>query len=76
MLPQTPARLARRTGSAPTGERGGSVQVAVSQKFDILSSDPRAVRKLMDSLKPDFENLVRRALEKLESNRRRTAYAQ
>ena len=76
VLPQTPARLARRTGSAPTGERGGSVQVAVSQKFDILSSDPRAVRKLMDSLKPDFENLVRRALEKLESNRRRTAYAQ
>ena len=76
VLPQTPARLARRTGNAPTGERGGSVQVAVSQKFDILSSDPRAVRKLMDSLKPDFENLVRRALEKLESNRRRTAYAQ
>ena len=76
VLPQTPARLARRAGNAPTGERGGSVQVAVSQKFDILSSDPRAVRKLMDSLKPDFENLVRRALEKLESNRRRTAYAQ
>lgn len=75
VLPQTPARLARRTGSAPTGERGG-MQIAVSQKFDILSSDPRAVRKLMDSLKPDFENLVRRALEKLESNRRRTAYAQ
>ena len=52
------------------------MQIAVSQKFDILSSDPRAVRKLMDSLKPDFEALVRRALEQLESNRRRTAYAQ
>ncbi len=75
VLPQTPGRLARRAGSAPTGERGG-MQIAVSQKFDILSSDPRAVRKLMDSLKPDFEALVRRALEQLESNRRRTAYAQ
>lgn len=77
-LPQTPALLAGRKGkAAPAGadESGRGMRVELHQQFGLVG-DPRAVRRIMESLKPDFEQLVRRALDKLASDRRRTAYAQ
>lgn len=78
-LPQTPALLAGRKGKAApatgTDENRGGMRVELHQQFGLVG-DPRAVRQIMESLKPDFEQLVRRALDKLASDRRRTAYAQ
>ena len=77
-LPRTPALLAGRKGKAvPAGadENRGGMRVELHQQFGLVG-DPRAVRQIMESLKPDFEQLVRRALDKLASDRRRTAYAQ
>lgn len=77
-LPRTPALLAGRKGKAvPAGadESGSGLHVELHQQFGLVG-DPRAVRRIMESLKPDFEQLVRRALDKLASDRRRTAYAQ
>lgn len=77
-LPQTPALLAGRKGkAAPAGadENRGGLHVELHQQFGLVG-DPRAVRQIMEHLKPDFEQLVRRALDKLASDRRRTAYAQ
>lgn len=76
-LPRTPALLTARrkktASSAPSDS--GDLHVEVRQQFGLVG-DPRAVRQIMESLKPDFEQLVRRALDKLASDRRRTAYAQ
>lgn len=77
-LPRTPALLAGRKGKAvPAGadESGRGLHVELHQQFGLVG-DPRAVRQIMESLKPDFEQLVRLALDKLASDRRRTAYAQ
>lgn len=78
-LPRTPALLAGRKGKAVpatgTDENRGGMHVELHQQFGLVG-DPRAVRQIMVSLKPDFEQLVRRALDKLASDRRRTAYAQ
>ncbi|HJA75417.1 MAG TPA: phage tail tape measure protein [Candidatus Desulfovibrio gallistercoris] len=78
-LPRTPALLAGRKGKAApatgTDENRGGMRVELHQQFGLVG-DPRAVRQIMESLKPDFEQLVRRALDKLASDRRRTAYAQ
>ncbi|WP_346667513.1 phage tail tape measure protein [uncultured Desulfovibrio sp.] len=77
-LPRTPALLAgRKEKAAPAGadESGRGMHVELHQQFGLVG-DPRAVRRIMESLKPDFEQLVRRALDKLASDRRRTAYAQ
>lgn len=78
-LPQTPALLAGRKGkTAPatgTDESRSGLHVELHQQFGLVG-DPRAVRQIMEHLKPDFEQLVRRALDKLASDRRRTAYAQ
>ena len=79
VLPQTPALLAGRKGKAAsatgTDESGRGLHVELHQQFGLVG-DPRAVRQIMEHLKPDFEQLVRRALDKLASDRRRTAYAQ
>ena len=77
-LPQAPelAKAAMRgTGKASSPATGG-VTVDLTQNFDLIAEDARAVRKVLESIKPDMEALVRRALEKLQSDRRRTAYAQ
>ncbi len=72
-LPRTPAMLTARAPRKSGGATG--ISVDLTQNFSLLG-DPAAVRKVMEQLKPDFEALVRRALEKLQSDRRRTAYAQ
>lgn len=75
-LPQTPARLARRGGStAQASGNNGRIMVDLTQNFSLMSSDPRAVRRVLESIKPDMEALIRRALDKIASDRRRTAYA-
>lgn len=75
-LPQTPARLARRGGNAPQAAgSNGQIMVDLTQNFSLMSSDPRAVRRVLESIKPDMEALIRRALDKIASDRRRTAYA-
>lgn len=75
-LPQTPARLARRGGStAQAAGSNGQIMVDLTQNFSLMSSDPRAVRRVLESIKPDMEALIRRALDKIASDRRRTAYA-
>ena len=75
-LPQTPARLARRGGNtAQASGNNGQIMVDLTQNFSLMSSDPRAVRRVLESIKPDMEALIRRALDKIASDRRRTAYA-
>ena len=75
-LPQTPARLARRGGTtAQAAGPDGQIMVDLTQNFSLMSSDPRAVRRVLESIKPDMEALIRRALDKIASDRRRTAYA-
>ena len=75
-LPQTPARLARRGGNAAQASgSNGQIMVDLTQHFSLMSSDPRAVRRVLESIKPDMEALIRRALDKIASDRRRTAYA-
>lgn len=75
-LPQTPARLARRGGStAQAAGNNGQIMVDLTQNFSLMSSDPRSVRRVLESIKPDMEALIRRALDKIASDRRRTAYA-
>ena len=75
-LPQTPARLAHRGGNtAQASGSNGQIMVDLTQNFSLMSSDPRAVRRVLESIKPDMEALIRRALDKIASDRRRTAYA-
>ena len=75
-LPRTPARLARRGGfTAQAAGNNGQIMVDLTQNFSLMSSDPRAVRRVLESIKPDMETLIRRALDKIASDRRRTAYA-
>ena len=77
LLPTAPARVAR--ASRQSSQQGGGpreLTIDVTQNFDILSSDPQAARKLLESIRPDMEGLIRRALARLESNQRRTIYAQ
>ena len=77
-LPQAPelANAAMRGAGKSGSSTSGSVTVDLTQNFDLIADDARAVRKVLESIKPDMEALVRRALEKLQSDRRRTAYAQ
>lgn len=77
VLPSAPAsvsRVRRQREQAPDSPR--ELTINVSQEFDILSSDPRAAQKLLESIRPDMEALIRRALARLDSNQRRTVYAQ
>lgn len=75
-LPKTPALISGKSGTPPNGGQPASIQIELSQQFDLIAQDASAVRKVMESLKPDFEALVRRALNKINSDKRRTAYAQ
>lgn len=77
-LPQSPelAKAVMRGAAKVGAPASGSVTVDLTQHFDLIAGDARAVRKVLESIKPDMEALVRRALEKLQSDRRRTAYAQ
>lgn len=75
-LPQTPILVEQVSKAKKRAEQAPSIAVDLTQHFELMGQDTGAIRKVMESLKPDFEALVRRALEKIQSDRRRTAYAQ
>lgn len=78
-LPRTPGLVSKsmqKKGAASAGSAQASGPISFTQNFDVMSSDPAAFKKVMETLKPDFEALVKRALDKISSDRRRTAYAQ
>ena len=77
-LPQAPAMLARKQGQksreAQTGQQG--ISIDLTQNFDLITQDAAAARKVLEAVKPEMEALIRRALAKIASDKRRTAYAQ
>ena len=78
MLPQAPSLVAGKGKGKPQAKQPEQREISIdlTQNFELISDNPAAVRKVMDSLKPDFEALVRKALAKISSDRTRTAYAQ
>ena len=77
-LPQAPSLIAKNRKAKQEAKQTGqqAVSIDLTQNFDLITQDAAAVRKVMESLKPDFEALVRRALDKMQSDKRRTAYGQ
>ena len=75
-LPKTPSLLPQSRRERDRQAGPANISIDLTQNFDLISDDPRAVRKILESLKPDMEALVRRALARMQSDRRRTAYAQ
>lgn len=77
MLPQTPLLL-ERSRKAPTQrqpEASGDIQIV--QHFNIADAgNLPALKKELRRLEPEFEKLVRRALERMRSDKARTAHAQ
>ena len=71
-LPQAGAGQARPASAAP--DKG--ISVDLKQYFDLSQADGSAIKKALESIKPDIEALVGRALEGLRSNKSRTQYAQ
>ena len=74
ILPQSPAAVSR--GRERTSASSRVLNIDLKQYFDVISADGSAVKKVLTSIKPDIEALIRRALEKLAADRRRTHYAQ
>lgn len=75
ILPQTPQLLNKLSTANSQGNSQG-LTIDLTQNFDLISQDPASVRKVLETLKPEFEALVKKALEKISSDKRRTAYAQ
>lgn len=61
---------------AASSLRGQGISIDLTQNFDLITQDASAVRKVLEAIRPDMEALIRRALEKISSDRRRTSYAQ
>ena len=74
ILPQSPAAVSH--GRERTSASSRALNIDLKQYFDVISADGSAVKKVLTSIKPDIEALIRRALEKLAADRRRTHYAQ
>nr|WP_294508669.1 phage tail tape measure protein [uncultured Bilophila sp.] len=77
VLPQTPMLL-ERNKKAPTQrqpEASGDIQIV--QHFNIADAgNLPTLKKELRRLEPEFEKLVRRALDKMRSDKARTAHAQ
>lgn len=73
ILPQSPAAVSRNR-EADASPR--ALNINLKQYFDVIATDGAAVKKVLSSIKPDIEALIRRALEKMAEDRRRTQYAQ
>lgn len=77
VLPQTPLLL-ERNKKVPTQrqpEASGDIQIV--QHFNIADAgNLPALKKELRRLEPEFEKLVRRALERMRSDKARTAHAQ
>ncbi len=78
VLPQTPMLLERNKRAPERREReaaAGDIQIV--QHFSIADAgNLPALKKELRRLEPEFEKLVRRALERMRSDKARTAHAQ
>lgn len=78
VLPQTPMLLERNKRAPERREReapAGNIQIV--QHFNIADAgNLSALKKELRRLEPEFEKLVRRALERMRSDKARTAHAQ
>ena len=78
VLPQTPMLLERNKRAPERREReapAGNIQIV--QHFNIADAgNLPALKKELGRLEPEFEKLVRRALERMRSDKARTAHAQ
>ena len=78
VLPQTPMLLERNKRAPERREReapAGNIQIV--QHFNIADAgNLPALKKELRRLEPEFEKLVRRALERMRSDKARTAHAQ
>lgn len=78
VLPQTPMLLERNKRAPERREReapAGDIQIV--QHFNIADAgNVSALKKELHRLEPEFEKLVRRVLERMRSDKARTAHAQ
>ena len=77
VLPQTPMLLERNKRAPERREReapAGDIQIV--QHFNVSGENVNEFKKELRRLEPEFEKLVRRALDKMRSDKARTAHAQ
>uniref|UniRef100_UPI003FEE4FD3 phage tail tape measure protein n=1 Tax=Bilophila wadsworthia TaxID=35833 RepID=UPI003FEE4FD3 len=77
VLPQTPLLLERSRKAPAQRQPEASGDIQIVQHFNIADAGNRpALKKELRRLEPEFEKLVRRALERMRSDKARTAHAQ
>lgn len=77
VLPQTPLLLERNKKAPAQRRPEASGDVQIVQHFNITDAgNLPALKKELRRLEPEFEKLVRRALERMRSDKARTAHAQ
>lgn len=77
VLPQTPMLLERSRKAPAQRQPEASGDIQIVQHFNIADAgNLPALKKELRRLEPEFEKLVRRALERMRSDKARTAHAQ
>ncbi|WP_417023648.1 phage tail tape measure protein [Bilophila wadsworthia] len=77
VLPQTPMLLERNKKASAQRQPEASGDIQIVQHFNIADAgNLPALKKELRRLEPEFEKLVRRALERMRSDKARTAHAQ
>ena len=77
VLPQTPMLLERNKKAPAQRQPEASGDIQIVQHFNITDAgNVSALKKELKLLEPEFAKLVRRALEKMRSDKARTAHAQ
>ena len=77
VLPQTPLLLERNKKASAQRRLEASGDIQIVQHFNIADAgNLPALKKELRRLEPEFEKLVRRALERMRSDKARTAHAQ
>lgn len=77
VLPQTPMLLERNKKASAQRRLEASGDIQIVQHFNIADAgNLPALKKELRRLEPEFEKLVRRALERMRSDKARTAHAQ
>lgn len=77
VLPQTPMLLEQNKRTPERREREAPVSdIQIVQHFNVSGENVNEFKKELRRLEPEFEKLVRRALDKMRSDKARTAHAQ
>lgn len=77
VLPKTPMLLERNKKASAQRQPEASGDIQIVQHFNIADAgNLPALKKELRRLEPEFEKLVRRALERMRSDKARTAHAQ